>query len=190
MDYVKSIKGVGVKNYISFIKETFGEEGFQKFVNSLDEQNRKILTGPIYVNNWFDIEVMVAIQKAMVTELGNGDESILINASKWNAKHALRGVYRIFFMVADPGFIIKRASALLKTHFGQEAKCELEEIAQGNVKATIWGFKKHHWPVEVGIVGWLQGTAELIGVKKADIRVSTSLREGKDYFEIRVTWEK
>jgi hypothetical protein len=156
----------------------------------MEEQNRKILNGPIFVNNWFDIELIVALQKAMVTILGNGDESIIIRASEWNAKNSLRGVYKIFLRISDPGFVIKRASALLKTHFGQEAGCKVEEIAQGNVKATFWGFQQHQWPVEVGIMGWLRGTAELTGVKNADIRISTSLREGKGYFEISASWGK
>lgn len=166
MACVKSIKGVGIKNYLTFVKEKFGEEGLQKIISSFDGEFRRIISEPILVTNWYDIELIVQLQKNMIDALGKGDESIIVEASKWNAQNTLHGVYRIFLKISDPSYIVKRASTLIKTHYGQEAECEIEEPAAGGIKATFREFKQHHWPVEVGIMGWILGATELTGVKK------------------------
>jgi hypothetical protein len=190
VDYVKSIKGVGLKNYITFIKETFGEDGFQKVLQSLNEEQRKIITEPILVNRWYDIELIVTIQKAMVTVLSNGDESILVRASAWNAKNTLHGVYRIFLRISDPGFMIRRAQTILRNHYGQEVVVEVAETSPRNLKGIVRGFQQHQWPVEVGIMGWIQGASALTSAKNVNIRITTSLREGKGYFELAGTWDE
>ncbi len=52
------VKGTGILPIRKFIKESFGQEGFDRWLNELSEEARQIYSGTILATNWYPAKEM------------------------------------------------------------------------------------------------------------------------------------
>ena len=182
------VKGVPLNALKNFIKTRCGENGFQKVLNALSEEDRKIVGEDIMVSSWYDCDIFVRFANAMVKELFEGDESILEEYAQWSVGRELRGIYQIFVAFVSIESFINRSPAMFKS-FYRGAECSAHIVVPKKAVAVFKGFQEHQRCIELIVKGWMKGAAERLGAKNCVAVISTALKEGKGYFEITETWE-
>jgi hypothetical protein len=182
------IKGVPFNTLKNFIKMRCGENELQKVLNALSEEDRKIVGGDVLVSNWFDFDIFVRFANAMVKELFKGDESILEEYAQWSVGRQLKGIYKIFAVFVSIESFVNKASSMINTYYrGAEVSARI--VAPNKAVAVYKGYQAHQYCIELIMKGWIKGAFEYLGGRNCVTVVSTSLKEGKGYFELTATWE-
>jgi hypothetical protein len=184
------LKMISHSDALAFIKKRFGDQGLQKVMNCLSDNDKEIAT--VYsklVSSWVDVDVHVRLLAAIVNELSFGEEKILLEAGEWIATKQLNGVYRVFLAVLSPEFMLKRSSTIFH-NFYDEGAMEVKTLGLGKVDCIFRGFTKQQRPIELSITGWFAGAAKLSRAKNIKLDITTSLKEDKGYFQVLFAYSK
>ncbi|MCP4653618.1 MAG: hypothetical protein GY858_09605 [Candidatus Omnitrophica bacterium] len=182
------IKAVRINLSIGWVKENFGDAGFSKILNAVSEEDQRILSSKfIPVTTWVSFDTYMHLLAAIVSELGSGDESILMRLSADCTKKELRGVYSIFIKLGSPEFIIKRAASMFEKYFSF-GEVAVTNLGHKNIMLRFCGFEKQHRLIEVATFSFCKVALELTGGKNPDVKLVKSLADGTGYFELACTW--
>ena len=103
------IKGTGIKTTRDFIKTRFPEK-YNEWLTTLPESSRKIYTDPISISEWYSIKegYLIPVDKMIEFFFENDVDTGAEALGKYSAETALKGVYKVFLLVATPAFLMKR----------------------------------------------------------------------------------
>jgi hypothetical protein len=183
-------KMVQHRNVIEFIKNRFGDQGWQKVLNRLSDEDKDVaLHRSKEVASWVDLDIHVRLLSVIVNELSGGKEDILLETGEWVAARDLKGIYKAFIMIVSTEFMLRRSSTIFHT-FYDEGGMEVKTLAPGNVECIFNGFTKQQRLIELTIKGWFAGAAKLSGAKDIKLDITTSLKEDKGFFRLLFTYSK
>ncbi len=110
------VKGIGVKAMLNFARKIGGENAFQNLLNSLSEDDRRILSGTILATDRFSESTNQALINEIVNVFYNGDYEKAIEIGKFIIDEGLNFVYRLFFKVGNPSWLVSKGSMLFKQY--------------------------------------------------------------------------
>jgi ribosomal protein S17E len=181
------VKGTVVKSIQQFVKDKWSNQ-FNDWINNLPLASKNIMNNAIYATDWYPIDEAV-IQPTYHLKMFFDDNSLkaAIESGKYSAEATLTGVYKIFVKFANPGYIIKRASKIMGTHY-EDAILDVGETTNKSVVLFIKKFDKIDKMIEYRIAGWIEKGLELSGCNDIIVRVIKSLTKGDDVTEYKMTW--
>jgi hypothetical protein len=182
------IKGTAVKSINEFVKSKFTSR-HQEWINSMEEDSRKIFASAIYATNWYPVEVGAVDPTKQIATLfyaGNYRKAAW-ESGRYSADSALSGgIYKFFVKASSPNFIISRANRVFTTYY---RPCEMNVVETGShrVVVHIESQEKMDELVELRIAGWMERALEISGCKelKVDIPKSFSKGDGLTRFDMR-----
>lgn len=178
-----NIKGTALKVIPKFIKDKFGKENFEKWLNSLDPEAKELYSGIILSSNWYSLDAMyLAPVQKMCDLFYNGDVKGALEAGAYDAENALSGMYKIFVRLGSPEFLIKRATVVFPTYY-QGSAMDIISIGNGKAILRITKFGKMHKINNYTIKGWMVKALEISGSINPTVDVTKSIAEGDEYTE-------
>ncbi len=181
------VKGSAVKVTPEFVKTKFPNEYF-KWIDSLPDESKKILSGAIYATDWFNLTDSLTIPTEKVSQLFfKNDLEAASELGKFSADSALKGIYKIFVRVSSPVFVINRASSVFSTYYNP-ADIKVIESSNDSVSLGIGGFKLRDELVLYRIAGWMNRTIEI--TQKSVVKVEVVKNIEKDTIQaiIKAQW--
>lgn len=183
------VKGSAVVAIPIFIKDKFGEEGYQRWLAELSPPAREVYGSAVMVSSWYSVkEIFIEPSKKMCELFYQGDAKGAWEAGRFSAEHGLKGLYRIFVKLGSPEFIVSRASHILPMYY-RPCEMKLVEHAKGRAVIHIPLFPEPHHLLEVRIAGWMERAIELSGGKEIGVKITKSLAKGDPYSEFLVSWK-
>ena len=173
-----NVKGSAIISSINFIKDKFGDEGLDKIKESLTDKEREILSEIILQPIWYPLDLYVNLTHKIDSILGTGDLSIAKDIGKYEAEHDLKTIYRIFYVLGSPEFIIKQAAKIFSTYF-QDGDLRIAESDKNNAIAELYNFPSLDQAVLHRISGFMEKTLELSGGKNPTAVVRLEFRDAK-----------
>jgi hypothetical protein len=183
------IKGTGIKTTREFVKTYFPEK-YDAWMNSLPEKTRALYQSPlINMAGWYPYNEAYVIPIDKIITLfyaGNnktGGEAI----GKFSADIALKGIYKLYLMVATPKNLMQKASIMFLTYYNP---CEIRvtDIKNKTVTMQITKFEGITPTVEYRIAGWCIRALELCGCKSVDYKITKSLTRSEEHTDIVFSW--
>ncbi len=112
------VKGTEVKSTATFVKTNFPQH-YEKLLNSLSPESKEIYAGTIEIPKWYPMKHGYLDPIEKVNEMFfNGDPKAGGEAmGRFAADFALKGVYKMFLVVATTNYIISRAPFIITTFF-------------------------------------------------------------------------
>jgi len=183
------IKGSAVATLPVFIKEKFGQENYDLWLNSLSGSAREFYSHGILVSKWYPLkDVQNEPIKIFCDLFYQGNARGAWELGRYNAEKSLKGIYSLFIKFGTPQFIINKGSNLLST-FCRPSKLEVTESGKNKVIIRITLYSEISTCVEYHIGGWIERAAELCGCKKVKVLVTSSLAHGDKFTEYVASWE-
>lgn len=183
----KQIKGLAVAASVQRLKSNYGEEVFQKVLNELNEEDKKIFNGNILSSIWYPLNSFAHFLKAEVKVIYKGDRTKLRIGSEAIVEHQLKGIYKFFVKLGSPEFIVGRVGAINNSYFNG---IELEkEITKGRFVGRYYGYEKDQDEFEEIIIGFYKKALEISGAKNIDAKFDIPINAGKEFAQIIVTWQ-
>ena len=182
------VKGSAVETLPLFIKEKFGEEGFQKWLEVLSPEAQETFRNRILATSWFPLkEILSEPTKKLCETLYGGDLKGAWECGRYSADYALKGVYKMFIKLGSVHFLIKKASTILPTYF-DPSNIDIIEQEKNNAVLHITKFEDSDETIERRIAGWIERALEISGCKNIKVTIQKSLAKGDSVTEINLVW--
>ena len=181
-------KGTTVKAIQNFVKDQYPAK-YDDWLNKLPTKARELMSGAILATDWYPLEEGAVLPTYHLKMFF--DENSLKAAwqsGRHSAGATLTGVYRIFVKVANPSYIIKRASKITATYY-ENVVVKSSEETSNSVVVSIIEFEGLDRMIEHRIGGWMEKALELSGCKEVNIRIVKSLTRGDNITKYSITWK-
>ena len=150
---------------------------------------KTIAAAPVLSSSWYEHALLRKLTKLAEGKIKTPPgRSLDWEMGRHSAEAALNGIYKLFFKVADIGFIVKKAAYLYPTMYDSGVM----ELVSAEEKSAVIRIKDFNEP-SVGFCdrmqGWMQRTAELTGQKNPVIAHPKCKARGDAYCEYHGTWD-
>ncbi len=110
------VKGTAVQSSMRYVRERFGEEALAKILDALPEGDRAPLAS-VLASSWCPMGAFLRFMQEAKGQLGGREPDVLRNMGRASAEYGVTGVYKIFFKVGSPEFIISRATRVFSSYY-------------------------------------------------------------------------
>lgn len=182
------VNGAAVVSLPLFVKDTFGEEGFRRWLNALSEHARSVYKSPIFQSTWYPLqEILVEPTKIICDLFYAGNLKGAWECGRQSAEQGLRGIYKVFVRLSSPEFLINKASVILPTYY-RPSKMQVIENTRGHAIVRALDFPGMHKVIEFRMAGWMERALEISGCKNVEMKINCSITEGAQYSEFEGSW--
>ena len=160
------VKGTAVKASLAFVASRAGEDRLARIIAALPPPYEEMLSGPVLQGNWYEFSTLLALMDAsapFVTPVGS--KSLAWEMGRFSADFGLKSIYKVFFRLADPGFIIHKASQVFDSYY-RPGTMIVERAAPQEALLRLTGFDQPSPVFCDRLLGWMERTLELCGAKE------------------------
>jgi hypothetical protein len=183
------VKGTGIKTTREYVKANHPNH-YDAWLNSLPEKTFALYHSPlINMAGWYPFKDAYTIPIDKIISMffaGNaktGGETI----GKYSAEIALKGIYKLYLMVATPQNLMQKASVMFSTYYNP-SEIKLADIGSKTVTMQILKFGELTPSVEYRIAGWCVRALELCGCKSVNYKITKSLTKMESHTDLVFTW--
>lgn len=183
-----NVKGTAVKASAIFVLERIGKEGYDRVCAELPPAAREVFEGSILPSSWYPFAHLRAFMEAARKEIpGTPGRSVAWEMGRFSADHGLNTIYKVFFKVADPGFIIRKGSQVLATYYDSGKMAPLVE-EKGHAILRLTDFDEPHPLFCDRLLGWMERTLELCGGNSVQMAHPRCLSRGDASCDYEGRW--
>lgn len=183
------VKGSAVATLPLFVKQKFGEDGFQKWLASLSPEAQDVFKNNVLTVGWFPLKQILSEPTKKICDLFyNGNIQGAWESGRFSAEQGLKGVYKVFIKLGSAAFITKKASTILPTYY-DPSEMKVADLQSNNAVIQITKFEEPSDIVDNRIGGWMEKALELSGYKTVNISITKSLAKGAPFTEFQVSWK-
>lgn len=183
------IKGVAITATKDFIVSTFGEDGFNKWLDSLSPEARKVYKGSILPAQWYPLTSIGSIPRQKMCDLFyEGDPKGCIELGRYSADYSLKGIYKLLVRMTTIDYLTKKVAKATSLYY-RPSKYVVWEHNPKDVTIRITEFPEPHKAMEYNNLGFLQGALEICGYKNVSTKLGKSLADGDEFSELIISWD-
>lgn len=182
------VKGTAVKSIRDYVENKY-KTRYREWLQVLPKESQEIINTNIYANNWYPIkDGAIEPTKAIAKLFFNNDtKEAAFQSGRYSAEVGLKGVYKIFIIIAKPSYIMQRASRVFQSYYNP-SDMSVTNSTDKSMVLNITKFPEPNSIVEYRIAGWIQRALELTNCKNVDVKISKSLTKGDDITEFNISW--
>jgi uncharacterized protein (TIGR02265 family) len=182
------IKGLILHARIEFVKEHFGEEAWNHVLESMSEEDRRLLGDMIVTAKWYPFEMGERLDRAIVEELGGGDESIFEDIGVKSAKRSLLKVHKSFLTPGDPQAFMRKADMIYKFYYDTGYR---EYSETGPTSGVLSTYEAETFSAAdcLTVLGWYKEALRMCGAKKVQAVEEECRAKGGTCCRYRFNWE-
>jgi len=171
-----------------YVRERWGDAGVRQVAERLHGEVRTIFEAAIMPFTWYPLDVLAAVDRAIVEGPMAGDVTMMKEFGATVARYDLSTIYKVLFKVGTPAFVVRRANVAYSTYIrGGVLRGETPSSNQGQVTFTQGAFPKYF--CRYGIAGWLTAAVELSGGKGVEFEEIECLHDGALHCRWQGRWD-
>jgi hypothetical protein len=185
------VKGSAITARIRWVRELYGEQGFRALKHAVPEASRKHLEGRILPHEWVPFELLIDVSVELDRLYGKGDLELCRELGRYAARVNLPTLYRIFYALGSPHFILKRAARVWDVHYSSGRMTAEAFTEPGDVEGAriqIVAFATPHRAHCLSVTGWAEQSITLSGGKVVETGESKCRLRGDEVCEIFARW--
>jgi hypothetical protein len=162
------IKGSAFLLTLQYVEANHGSAAKGRILARLDPAAREILAGVLLPIQWYPLEVFTRVLRAMDSELGRGDLSVVIERGTWAAIHDMRTVHKVLLKLVSTRWVVEKATRLWGS-FHNTGRWETEALGDKGARATLFEHGIVDEAMCATLTGWMLGLLQLAGAKGTDV---------------------
>jgi hypothetical protein len=163
------LKGMSFRTTVAFVKSKTGEAGVEKTLSLLPPDPRNSLSRTILSTEFYPFEWIVLLQNAALEVIGGDRRTTLKQLGRFSAENALTTVYKIFFKLGSPEFIIRKSAQIYGTYFKGGGMIYMSDETKGFVHLKIDRYAGGHPDFCRRLDGYFEMLLELSGAKNVQV---------------------
>lgn len=181
------VKGTAVLSSLRYVRERFGDEPLGRILSALPPEDAALQVG-VLASSWYPMPAFLRFMQESERQLGRQEPDLVRNMGRASCDHGVTGVYRIFFRVGSPEFIIGRAARVFSSYY-DTGELKVVESLDGRALVELRGLEGSAPQFCERIYGWMQRTLELAGAKNLRSAHSSCLHRGDAVCRFEGTWD-
>lgn len=137
---------------------------------------------------WYPFDEFVELNLVIDRLFGRGDLALVKLLGRHGADANLTTIYRLFYKVGSPQWILGRSVRLWSAHYDSG----YSEVATRGARAAVLrvrGFATPHQAHCLSVMGWAERAIELSGGKRPIVEESQCRTRGDELCQLDITWE-
>lgn len=182
------VKGTGWLAARDYLVQVHGAECIEKIRRTLSPEDQALFAKPVLPISWLDYGAYMRFMLAADRLLGRGDTRLLSDASTFNAKKDLGGIYKFFISLTSPEFIINNAGRVWNQYYNR-GRVIPEDVTKhrGIWRIVEWPeIPLHH---ETDSIPFAEECLRMSGAKNPVGRQTHCMARGDEYCRVVFTWE-
>ena len=186
---IMKVKGTILTSIQGFVKENFPNR-YQEWIDQLSVDSKGLFTKTIMATEWYDYQDGLVKPSELVSSLfyNNDIKKSAWEIGRYSAEVGLKGIYKVFVLIATPQFIMKRGGKILASFYEPSVLTIGTERPKG-VDIHVTEFPDPSEVAENRIAGWMEKALEICGVTNITIELTESLLKGNDKTVYTINWE-
>ena len=183
------VKGTIVSSVQGFVKDNFANR-YQEWIDTLSAESKKLFTNTIMASEWYSYQDGLIKPTILLANLfyNNDTNKAAWDIGRYSAEVGLKGIYKVFVLIATPQFIMKRGGKILASFYQDSVLTTADERPKG-VDLHITEFSDPTEIAENRIGGWVEKALEICNAKNITIKITKSLTKGDKLTVMAVDWE-
>jgi hypothetical protein len=157
------VKGTAVIASVRYVRERFGEEALKRVLGPLPVEERHVLEGGILASAWYPMPLFLHFMQEVERQLASQEPDVIRRMGRASAEYGIKGVYKVFFRLGSPEFIIGRAARVFGS-YDDSGQLVVAESRAGRAVVELSGFEGAPQFCK-RILGWMEKTIEMAGAK-------------------------
>lgn len=182
-----TVKGSPVRSLQKFIDAELDAAQRDTLYASLPPEFATRFRGPILATETIPVHMLNRLTEEAAKARGEGLEAFARRAGREAARDAVKGIYRFFALVLTPPALLSKAGQMWSALYNRG---ELRIADQTDKSAHI---VLADFPSEIAgcsrFTGWIEGMAELTGVKNIKVQQTQCYAKGGKQCEWKLDWQ-
>ena len=161
------IKGNIIAARRDFVKEHFGDAGWERVLAALPDGERLLLEGSILATAWFPFELGDRLDKAIVDVMGGGDQDVFEQLGVKSAQRSLAQSHKSFLAPGDPQSFMKKSPAIYRFYY-DTGRREYTQTGPASGVMTTYDAKTFSVPDCLTVLGWHKEALRMCGARNVE----------------------
>ncbi len=170
------MKGSAFTARFDYLRSHFPER-WPEFLSKLTPETRELATTRPMKNAWYPFDAFADLNVVADQVMGNGDLALVKTLGKYASEANLPSLYKLFYMVGSPEYMIRKAATLWSVHH-TSGRCELITHQKNYVEYQVHEFAQPHRVLCKSLEGFIERSLELTGVTQISIREQQCVLNG------------
>jgi hypothetical protein len=144
------------------VTERFGAEALQRIAAELPPEQRAAVETGLLVSSWYPFSLLINLSRAVEKHFGPQVPRIQHEMGRASADYGLTTVYKFFFRIGSPQFILTRASSLFRNYY-TSGSLRAAVAESGHAVMELTDFSEPAPELCDRLGGWYERTIELAG---------------------------
>lgn len=185
---VVNVKGSALSSRVLWVELGHGAAGMERLLAQTSPELRVNIEMGVSKAKWYPFDQFVELNLTIDRLFGRGDLGLVKQLGRYGADANLTTIYRLFFKVGSPQWILGRSVRLWSAHY-DSGFAEVSTRGPKSAVMRIRGFATPHAAHCLSVAGWAERSIELSGGKRAIVEESKCRTRGDDLCQLDVTWE-
>jgi hypothetical protein len=181
------VKGTAVQSSLRYVRERFGEDALARVIEALPEGDRAAFGHGVLASSWYGMDAFLRFMQEAERQLRGQEPDVVRKMGRASCDYGVTGVYKVFFKVGSPEFIISRGARVFSSYY-DTGELRIAESGPGRAVAELVGFEGGAPQFCERIFGWMQRTLELAGAKNLRSAHSTCVHRGEPVCRFEGSW--
>jgi len=169
--------------------ETRGNEAQQRQVmEQLSTEFRARIQSGLLQSEWYPFADFVSLIRAMDRVFGRGDLAFVPPLARYAAEQALTTIYKVFYKVGSPEFIITRAARVWSQYY-TSGHLQVLPLGPKRVRLLLEDFETPAREHCLSVRGWIEQTLEMSGGRNIRVDELQCRAQGKPQCEFMCSWQ-
>ena len=183
-----NVKGSALASRVSWVQLGHGAAGMNKLLAACTPELREAIESGVKMARWYPFEQFIELNEVIDRTFGRGDLSLVRQLGRHGADANLTTIYRLFYKVGTPHWILGRAVRLWSAHY-DSGYLEVQTRGSASTVLRIRGFDTPH-PIHcLSVMGWCERSIELSGPKRVEAVETLCRTRGDDVCQLEASWD-
>ncbi len=180
------VKGNIVRARVAFVKERFGDDGWDRVLRTMSPADQELLSGVVNVA-WYPFEFGRRLDDAIVSAVGGGRTTVFEEMGRVSARENLTSVHKNFLEPRDPAAFMQKTPMIYRFYYDTGRRTW---EATGPKAGVITTYEAD--TLSVGdcatVVGWYKEALAMVGAREVVIVEEACRARGDEVCRYRVNW--
>lgn len=182
------VKGAALISTLEYMNNNASTAQREEIISELKESDLAVIQNKIFPSGWYPFETLINLTRSIDFVLGSGDLRLARHIGKFSAEHDLKTIYKIFYKIGSPQFVVSRGAQVFATYYNV-GNLETLESKKGYMLLELTDFPEITEIFLQRVAGWMEKTLELSGGRGP--RVTTSFKsdeQGNKIVQFKGEW--
>jgi hypothetical protein len=185
---VAKVKGTAVQSSLRYVRERFGEDPLARVIEALPEGDRAAFGHGVLASSWYEMDAFLRFMQEAERQLRTQEPDVVRKMGRASCEYGVTGVYKIFFKVGSPEFVISRATRVFTSYY-DTGELKIVESGPGRAVVELTGLEGGAPQFCERIYGWMQRTLEMAGARNLRSAHSACVHRGDPACRFEGSWD-